>query len=120
MSCGAELDEIPVVSSRKITLEQWFDEWSPKHFRTLSATTTEGYRYCWLALPDELKNALLDKLTRETIQQSLDSIGKPSMQGHAGAFLTTILKGAVKAGLIHKSPCFSRQTAKKKLFASYP
>ena len=86
-----EADDLPVVSNRKITLAQWFDEWSPKRFAELSPTTAEGYRYCWLALPESLKNTLLEKLTNDSIQAALTTIDKPSMQGHAGAFLATLL-----------------------------
>ena len=110
-----EIDSLPVVSNRKVTLDQWYEAWSPKRFASLSPTTVDGYRYCWQALPDDLKNTLLDKLTSEKIRLAVTTCDKPSMQGHAGAFLSTLLNAAVKAGLLPKSPWQYTDTRHKKV-----
>jgi len=99
-----EIDSVPVITNRRISLDQWYAEWCEKRFPVLSPTTVEGYRYCWAAIPESLKGSILQKITEESIHAALITIDRPSMQGHVAAFLSTLINAAVKAQFLEKSP----------------
>jgi len=111
------LDEIPSASKRKLTLSQLYDEWSSERFPDLSPTTAESYRYCWNAIPSNIKSCEIQKLKREAISDALLKIEKESMRSHSGAFLSTLLGVAVTKGYLLKSPWHAGDRRKKKILS---
>ena len=109
-----DADELPVITNRKLTLQQWYELWSAKRFPELSPTTVDGYQNQWKVVPGYLKERRIDRLVRDEIESALTDIDKPSMRGHAGAFLATILNAAVKAGQLSKSPWSFKDKREKK------
>ena len=109
-----EADKLPIITNRQFTLQQWYEAWAKKRFLELSPTTVEGYRHQWNAIPEYLKVRRIEKLTRDEIQTSLSDIDKPSMRGHAGALIATVLNAAVKAGQLSRSPWSFKDKREKK------
>ncbi len=97
------LDDLPLVSKRKLTLEEFHDEWITTKSK-LSPTTLQGYHYFWRAVPDHLKQRELGSITRDHVETALEEIEKPSMRSHAAGFLSTVFNAAVAAELIPKNP----------------
>lgn len=109
-----DADELPVITNRKLTLLQWYEQWSAKRFPDLSPTTVDGYQNQWKVVPGYLKERRIDRITRDEIESALTDIDKPSMRGHVGAFLATILNAAVKMGQLSKSPWSFKDKREKK------
>ncbi len=109
-----ELDDLPVITMRRMTLEQWYDDWAEKRFPKMSPTTAENYRQYWKRMPDTLKVFIMDKLSAERISNELESIDKPSMKEHVAVFLSTLLNQAEKAGHLMKSPWKASHTIRPK------
>ncbi len=93
-----------MVAKRKVTLEEFHQEWYLKREGELALSTKEGYYYFWNATPDHLKERELASITEDHVKAALAEVEKPSMRDHVAGFLSTIFNAAVKAQIIPKNP----------------
>lgn len=99
-----EVDDLPVISRRDVTLAEWHSEWNKGKEGKLSPSTVRGYDQCWAWVPDSLKGIRLRNLSSDRIEEALGVIISDSVKGHTGRFISIILGAAVKAGFLEKSP----------------
>ncbi len=109
------LSNDPLVSTRSITLEAWYEHLKPERKKRLAKSTWNIEKYFWGEFSDDIRNTPLNKLTQEDIESELDEIDAPSQRDHTAVFIRTILNAAVKKGLLAKSPFkYSRNKRVKK------
>ncbi len=107
------IDDLPVMSSRDVTLEDWHSKWISD--RTgLAESTKEANTYYWAAISDLLKSKRLNKIMEEDVRAILDAFVKPIMQENVGSYLSTCFKAAVKAKLLTESPWSQSKKRRKK------
>jgi len=115
-----EMDDLPVVSNRRINLSQWYDEWSQKRYLQLSPTTVDQYCRCWRMLSADFKKIRIEHLTADLIRKELENIERDSMREHVAVFLSVLLKNAQKDGLLAESPWKASYSLQPKAFPIVP
>ncbi|RJO67136.1 MAG: site-specific integrase [Myxococcales bacterium] len=107
------LDGLPVISARDVTLTDWHSQWMQGR-GNLAESTKDVNSYYWAAIPELLKSKRLNRITEEDVRTVLAVFDKPVMQENVGAYLSTCFKAAVKAKLLVESPWSQSKKRRKK------
>jgi len=130
-----ELTKLPTGGALGMTLEQWHERWSRAKYAKLSPKSVSNYRYCWEAVGEVLKSEEIAKVTKQMIEDDLESIkqkviineikrtnGKElpenfgeSKKKHVAIFLSVLLNAAAKDDVISKSPWSASYKSSKKM-----
>lgn len=107
------LDELPVVSARDITLEDWHSQWLQGR-GGLAESTKEANSYYWKAVPDWLKAKRIGKISEEDVREALAGFDKMVMKENVGAYLSSCFTGAIQAKHLTETPWSQSKTRHKK------
>ncbi len=99
-----EADSMPLITERKMSLADFYRQWSLAHYPELELKTVDSYQYNWSKLPDWVKELDLGAITKKKAEEAVNEVTTNGARKNTGIFLALLLNAAVQAGIIVKNP----------------
>ena len=110
-----EVDTMPLITERQMSLDDFYRQWSAKHYPDLELKTVDSYQYNWSKLPDWVKELDLVAITKQKAEEAVNEVETNGARKNTGIFLAMLLNAAVKAGIIVKNPYKPNYKKQKKV-----